>query len=54
MLRCNECEIEIDEDEAQSQRDGGLYDPDTNFWCVCPHCGEPLVENEQIHATDSE
>ena len=52
MLWCNKCEIEIDEDEAQSWRDGDRYDPDTNFWYVCPYCLEPLDENEQVTEAD--
>ncbi len=38
--------------EAQSWRDGDLYDPDTNFWYVCPYCLEPLDENEQATQAD--
>lgn len=47
-MRCKECDIDIDEDEVFVDRDGDVYDPETNFWFRCPYCFEVLDEDEDV------
>lgn len=46
-MRCEECNIDINKDDAIVNRDGDPYDPETNFWFVCPYCLEVLDEEEE-------
>jgi len=46
-MKCKKCDIDINEDDAIVDRDGDPYDPETNFWYICPYCLEPLEESEE-------
>jgi len=50
-MYCPECDRNIDDCEALTDRDGDPYDPATTFWSICPICLSILIDNQKIQQT---
>ena len=47
MQYCKECDRHFIDDDLVVERDGDAYKQTTRFWCLCPHCGEMMVDDDR-------